>query len=334
MPFFETPGDIILDISSNDSSLKLKVKDADGHYTIPYIQSSSSLNIRLQESHKQIYLSRGNRRVEPQKKTDHYTFSQLSPGEYKLVIDDRTYSPVGIGTVIAALGDSITEGYHGHWFHKDKLELSAADFPSSSVSGDKRNFPQFSPTAHIFKPEANCQQSWMTDLNDHLTAHFNQPFFIANEGWGGATSAKYLELVKTDENWRERIHKLQPSMWLIHLGVNDERLSMPETDFYDNMNQLIDLLKQDFNAKPEQIFLARTSYDYEANRELLDAYLVKIDELIAQHGLKPGPDFFKAYSNNREKWYGEDQAHPNIAGMEYMAELWAEAIIKATSYHY
>ena len=123
-------------------------------------------------------------------------------------------------------------------------------------------------------------------------------------------------------------------MWLIHLGVNDERLSMPETDFYDNMNQLIDLLKQDFNAKPEQIFLARTSYDYEANRELLDAYLVKIDELIAQHGLKPGPDFFKAYSNNREKWYGEDQAHPNIAGMEYMAELWAEAIIKATSYHY
>ena len=75
------------------------------------------------------------------------------------------------------------------------------------------------------------------------------------------------------------------------------------------------LLKNDFNAKPEHIFLARTSYDYEANSELLEAYLIKLDELIAQHGLKPGPDFFKAYSTNREKWYGEDQAHPNIADL-------------------
>ena len=109
---------------------------------------------------------------------------------------------------------------------------------------------------------------------------------------------------------------------------------MPSDDFYDNMDQLIKLLKQDFDAGPEQIFLARTSYDYEANGELLNSYLVMIDKLIEQHGIKPGPDFYKAFSNNREKWYGEDQAHPNIAGMEYMAELWAEAIVKANSYQY
>ena len=334
MPVFETPGSLLLDLSSSDSFLGLRIKDVDGHYTIPYIQSSRALKIRIKGAHQGLFLSRGNRRIEPERQADNYLFNQLFPGEYKLVVNDKTYSPVGIGTVIAALGDSITEGYHGHCFYRPNLELSAADFPASAASRDKRNFPQFSPTAHIFKPQVNCQQSWMTDLNDLLTAHFNQPFFIANEGWGGATSAKYLELAKANENWRERMHKLKPSMWLLHLGVNDERLGMTVADFYDNMNRLIELLIEDFDASPEQILLARTSYDYEANRELLDGYLVKIDELIAQHGLKPGPDFFKAYSTGREKWYGEDQAHPNIAGMEYMAELWSEAIIKANSYHF
>ena len=117
MPYFETSGNISLDLTVGNNLLELRIKDVEGHYTIPYIQSSDLLEVNIKGAPRQVFLSRGNHRIEPEGKSGHYnTFKNLSPGEYKLVVDDITFSPVGIGTVIAALGDSITEGYHGHWF--------------------------------------------------------------------------------------------------------------------------------------------------------------------------------------------------------------------------
>ncbi len=231
------------------------------------------------------------------------------------------------GTIIAAIGDSITEGYHGYGFQRECLDLKASDFPVAAVSKDGRNFPQFSPTTHIHKPSVNCMQSWMTRLNDLLTEHYKSPFFIANEGWGGANAGQYQRMVRNDENWRNRISDLKPNMWLVHLGVNDERLGVPVELFYENMTELLELLIKDFNAQPETIYLARPCYDYNANFDLMEGYLEKIKLLIRDFGINKGPDFYAAFSVDKEKWYGDDPVHPNAPGTDYMAELWFETII-------
>ncbi len=70
--------------------------------------------------------------------------------------DRDGYRGEGTGTVIAALGDSITEGYWGERFWRDLLDLTADLFPPDSVSRDGRNFPQYAPTAKRHAPTVNC----------------------------------------------------------------------------------------------------------------------------------------------------------------------------------
>ncbi len=50
--------------------------------------------------------------------------------------------------------------------------------------------------------------------------------------------------------------------------------------------------------------------------------------MIEEHGINEGPDFYKAYSVDRDRWYDADPVHPNIPGMKYMAQLWAKTIIE------
>ncbi len=114
-----------------------------------------------------------------------------------------TYSRFGVGTVIAALGDSITEGYLGRGYLMPDLKLSADRFPAESVSRDGRNFPQYGPTTERYLPSVNCFESWMTSLNNRLTDTWRQPVFIANEGWGGITTAGYLAMMRSDAGWRD-----------------------------------------------------------------------------------------------------------------------------------
>ena len=42
-----------------------------------------------------------------------------------------------------------------------------------------------------------------------------------------------------------------------------------------------------------------------------------------------GADFFAAYSKDKARWYGDDPVHPNLAGMDYMAQLWHDALVKS-----
>ena len=85
------------------------------------------------------------------------------------------------------------------------LDLTASDFPDEAVSADGRNFPRFAPTTAVHKPEVNCFQSWMTRLNDRLAKAWEQPVFIANEGWGGHDSAQYLAVMRGNRGgWRDR----------------------------------------------------------------------------------------------------------------------------------
>ena len=177
---------------------------------------------------------------------------------------------------------------------------------------------------------SNCLQSWMTDLNNLLTEALKHPVFIANEGWAGYRTSDYITRMETDRNWQERMRLLEPNLWLIHLGVNDERVHLPAETVAQNMETIIQRLCQQHGAKPERILLAKPSYDYtEGAAPILRSYCEQLDALVKRLGLRPGPDFFDAYSRDRQRYYGGDPVHPNVAGMELMAKLWSEAIVKA-----
>jgi lysophospholipase L1-like esterase len=330
------------------TALTLTVPDMKGSYTIPYIQSARDLSARVifptgGPTQARVVLLLGAKKVCEQQATREapdLVFAGLAPGEYTLrlggldaagnVVCSASWDGVAIGTIVGAIGDSITEGYHGHGFWRDDLNLRASMFPREAVSRDGRNFPQYSPTTAWHRPDINCFQSWMTDLNNLLAEHWRQPVFIANEGYGGISTGAYLNTMRGDAGWQARMKLLRPQVWLIHLGVNDERAKLPATTVAANLDAIVTLLIQDYGARPDRILIARPCHDYAEGAEpILKSYIAETDTLIARRGLRHGPDFFAAYATDRQKWYGDDPVHPNIAGVEYMARLWAEAIAAA-----
>jgi len=174
----------------------LRIEDIQGSYTIPHIQSSRDLDFEVTFSHPSavaahVALLQNGLIREASHQSPMVHFHTLAPGEYNIrvsfydkdgtLISEELHTSFAIGTVIGAIGDSITEGYHGKGYWRDNLDLTAADFPSESVSKDGRNFPQFSPTTHVHRPKINCYVSWMPRLNDLLSAQWQHPVFIANE---------------------------------------------------------------------------------------------------------------------------------------------------------
>jgi lysophospholipase L1-like esterase len=328
--------------------LLLTVADVKGSYTIPHIQTSRNLavpiefaipaqtavRVQLQLDGATLAETRVNR-ADPVAQ-----FADLAPAEYALHVEalgangatlaTTVLERIGIGTVIGALGDSITEGYHSRWFWQDDLNLTADRFPADAVSRDGRNFPQYTPTTAWHRPEVNCFQSWLTTLNNLLTDAWKQPVFIANEGLGGHSAAAYLKVMRTDAGWQRRMQQLQPTVWLIHLGVNDERAKITAAAFAADMDAIVALLLDEYKAEPGRVFVAKPCYDYAAGAApILAGYCTEIDKLVAKRGLRHGADFYKAYATDKDRWYGADPVHPNIAGMEYMAQLWFNAIVAA-----
>jgi lysophospholipase L1-like esterase len=341
------PGESVPAHRQQQKTLTLRIEDVEGTYTIPFIQSGRELHVRINFTDPAVVaadvrLVQNDQVVSEQRATRNQPsvgFPKLNPGEYALQcvgLDHKsqeqcrvTYSRVGIGSVIAALGDSITEGYIGHGFKQQDLNLTSDRFPPESVSHDGRNFPQFAPNASRHLPSINCFESWMTLLNNSLTSAWRGPVFIANEGWGGITTAGYLTMMREDAGWKKRILQLEPQLWLIHLGVNDERAGVVATVVRANLAAMVDELIKNYQAKPAHIFLCRPSYDYHPGAAtLLQSYSEAIDGLIKEHGLSQGPDFFAAFSRDKERWYGEDPVHPNLEGTTHMAMLWHEALVR------
>ncbi|MFA6132655.1 MAG: SGNH/GDSL hydrolase family protein [Phycisphaerae bacterium] len=332
--------------------LFLTVKDVKGFYTLPYIQSSRDLEIsadfagsglaglaRIVATLSGPKGSLGAKTLTPAAPA--VRFAGLEGGEYDLTavafdsagkeMGKKVYRRIGVGAVIAALGDSLTEGYFSAAFMKPEgANLSAWDFPAEAGSRDRRNFPQYAPTTHIHLPSVNTFASWMPRLNDLLSLAWGQPVFIANEGWGGITTGQYLELMKSDLNWQQRMRQLAPTLWLIHLGVNDERAKVSPEDFGRNLAAIVDILVKDYHAAPADIFIARPSFDYwPGAKECLTAYCGRVEQLIAARGLSKGPNFFEAFSHDRDYWYGQDPAHPKADRMAFMGDMWYEVLAKA-----
>lgn len=325
--------------------LLLTVEDTEGSYAIPHIQTSRDVTVTLGFerpglAYAVVRLCRGGTVVSEQTvwpAAPRVQFPGLTPAEYTVevsvcdnagnVLGAEVLEPLGVGTILAALGDSITEGYRGTGFHRADLNLRAEHFPAAAVSRDGRNFPQHAPTTPRYMPEVNCFESWMTMLNDALTAVWHRPVFIANEGWGGYTAADYLRTMLTDTGWQRRMRQLRPTVWLLHLGVNDERARRSSADFAADMDAIVALLMDEYAAQSEGIVVARPCYDYAPGaRPILAGYCTEIDQLVQRRGLRLGPDFFRVYAAERQRWYGDDPVHPNVDGMRRMAQLWAAAL--------
>jgi alpha-L-rhamnosidase len=335
--------------ASGELTSTITVTDLKGTYTIPYIQSSRDYTVVVDfsdpaASAANLDLSANglHRTQRVEKSAPCAVFTALPPGEYTLKtewlnvtgekLSETVVNRIGIGAVLVAIGDSLTEGYNGNGFMRESLELKASDFPVDAVSKDGRNFPQYSPTTWQHKPTVNCFQSWMTSLNDLLAAQWGMPVFIANEGMGGFTSQAYLATMQKNAIWKQRMQQLKPSVWLIHLGVNDERRKVPPEEFSKNMRAIVDILISEYNADPSNIYLAYPSYDYAPSAEsVLQSYIAEIDKIIAETGASKGPDFFTAFSKDKEKWYGRDPVHPGLEGINLMAELWTKALAVKSS---
>jgi lysophospholipase L1-like esterase len=323
----------------------MTVADVEGSYTIPYIQSDRDLEVVPDFSDSDTAfahltlsgakfraagkMGRGGRPV---------VFRNIPGGELSLgarwlgrdgsSLKGEFRARLGVGSVLAALGDSLTEGYHGRGFMPGGLTLKAEDFPVTAVSKDGRNFPQFAPTARSHKPSVSCFQSWMTELNDGLSAAWRMPVFIANEGWGGLTSGDYLSMIGGSKGgWKDRMSLLRPDTWLVHLGVNDERQGVSAKNFAENMRGIVLALITGYGARPSRIYLARPSYYHAAGAaDTLRSYIAEIERLTQDFNLKDGPDFFGAFSKDRAFWCGNDPVHPGVEGMSLMAKLWLASL--------
>lgn len=327
----------------------LRVGDVQGSYTIPYIQSGRDLcvcidfaSLPAETVGATVTLGRTGEAESRQRTVSHAAplaeFTGLPAGEYSLTatatdaagtdVWNGRYHHVGVGTVVAALGDSLTEGYHGHGFGRLVLDLEAGDFPAEAVSADGRNYPQFAPTTAHHKPSVTCFQSWMTRLNNGLTAAWQQPVFIANEGWGGYATGHYLAMMRGNHGgWRDRMQLLHPTVWLIHLGVNDERQQVPADAFAGNLRMIVGILRTEYGASTDAIYIAHPSYDYAPGAgPVLREYIARIDAIVTELGLRHGPDFFAAFATDRKTWYGADPVHPGPDGVDLMADLWLETL--------
>lgn len=177
--------------------------DGPGSYEIPYFQTEPDLDLGVTEwpaagdgvEWEVCDRSGGNRRAGRLTRGERgVRLTGLAPAEYELRIRwaegcSVRVAPIGIGTGVAALGDSITEGYWGRGYGIEPDRLWSGRFPAESCSRDGRNFPQYAPTASVHAPGTTCFESWLTRLNDRLTAAWGRPVFIANEGWGGIRRA-------------------------------------------------------------------------------------------------------------------------------------------------
>lgn len=327
-------GTLRLDLASD--VLYRCLPDTGGTYTMPYLQTEPDLPVWVSPTvcPAEVTLFLAGERVArawlslDQPET---VFEGLGPGEYTIRIHAAqrrwSFGRIGLGTVVAALGDSIIEGYRGAGFQRPSA-LHAGLFPPSAVSQDGRNFPQHSPTTPVHWPGVNCLQGFLPRLNDLLTAGWRHPVFIANEGWGGYTTAHYVELMRTDPLWAYRMRLLRPTWWLVHLGINDERAGISAGTFEAHLEALVEHLLESCGASPKRILIAKPCYDQWPGAErVLGDYQTRIELLTTAYGLRRGPDFYRGFGHDPERWYGVDPVHPNEAGMDRMADLWAEALL-------
>ena len=329
-----------------------------GTFQVPYIQTSPNLDVTVaargpaDRSIVDIVLdadTTGQQLVRLTTPPWTATFAGLSYGEHTLTA--RLYVPepgipltvaldappvaeahldhIARGDIVAALGDSTTEGLgEGPWqpgdvpappgAYPDWTELTnlAAAHPDW-MTGDKRTFPQSGPNI-------GPRPSFIVELARDLSAQTGHPVLVINDGWSGTTSDAYLNITGSAP-FADQIAKTRPDAWVVNLGVNDALVHRSPADYIARMQGIVGNLERRFGAAPDQIHVACPSYAKQPERNALESqYLGPIDQLRVQDKLGAAPNFFSTFRDNQALI--ADEVHPNFAGYSAMGQLWAAAI--------
>ncbi|MEA2646921.1 MAG: hypothetical protein QOE92_2004 [Chloroflexota bacterium] len=336
----------------------LEIPGPAGAFAVPYVQTSSDLDFDVEHngpadrSVVDVVLDQGTpaaRSLRLAAPPWHGTFHDLAYGEHTL--DARLFTPgtgtldsmlvgrapvaltrlehVGRGDIVAALGDSISEGrtsgpfpqgavarlgYFPDWVSaRSALDPVAADW----VSADGRNYPQASQNdPSISRP------GFEVDLGRRLAAERGHPVMVLNLGWSGITADGFAHVVESDY-FRSIVAATRPNAWLVDLGVNDVLVHRPADEYGARLRAVIDGLGR-LGATGDRIHVACPSYRSGATEDAEKTYMPVVNDIRTGMRLAPGPDFFSTYRDHAE--LRSDWVHPSSAGYAVMADQWGAAL--------
>jgi lysophospholipase L1-like esterase len=237
---------------------------------------------------------------------------------------------VARGDVVAALGDSTTEGlgegpwppgreqalgFFPNWLAAQRSLQASPDW----ITTDGRNFPQVGLTMH-----PASRPSFTVELARLLAARRGHPVLVLNYGWSGTTSDGFMR-ISTSSYFSQQVATTSPNTWLINLGVNDPLLNRSPAEYGDRMQGLVSNLEKLYGAAPADIHVACPIYATQPARNQAEArYLPVVDHLRAVNHLGAAPNFFAFFRAHPETV--ADAVHPNFAGYTATAELWDAAL--------
>ncbi|HEV3232059.1 MAG TPA: SGNH/GDSL hydrolase family protein [Candidatus Dormibacteraeota bacterium] len=239
---------------------------------------------------------------------------------------------VARGDIVAAMGDSTTEGVGGGPWSPDQVEALAA-FPDwiaaraaatraglDWVTADGRNYPQPSNLQY----PGRSRPAYTVDLARELEAASGHPALVLNLGFSGGTTDSYVHVVESPVLARE-FAVVHPTAYLVDLGVNDALVRRSASDYGQRLTQIVTDLERVDGAQPGQVRLACPIYAKQTARHQAElAYLAVVNQLRASAGLGPAPDFYSYYRDHPDEV--ADAVHPNAAGYQAMGGLWLHAL--------
>jgi lysophospholipase L1-like esterase len=347
-------------VAAAPQTASLAVPGVAGTFYVPYIQTSPTLDIALDHNGPEnrsivdVTLDAGSAAAREVRLLDapwRARFEDVGFGEHTLTA--TLYAPedgiplqvamegpplatayldhVARGDIVAALGDSTTEGLGTGPWQPGELDLLGA-FPDWTAAGralagthpewmtpDGRNFPQPGATLH-----PASRPSFTVGLARTLEAQRGHPVLVLNEGWSGTTSDGYMR-ISTSGYFAGLTASAHPNAWLINLGANDPLMQRTAAEYQARLQALVGNLENLYGAPASSIHVACPSYATQAERQATEAsYLPGIDHLRSADHLGPAPDLFGYFRDHPEDI--ADAVHPNLAGYAAMAQLWAGAL--------
>ncbi|HEY8740142.1 MAG TPA: SGNH/GDSL hydrolase family protein [Candidatus Dormibacteraeota bacterium] len=327
----------------------LAIPGRNGTYLVPYIQTQPDLHFRLNvqrapaDSMVLVTLdagSDGQRETEVVAPGYEGVFGDVVKGDHTLSarlyqrpqrihvkgtegqgdqVASTRLTHVARGDIIAAIGDSTTEGNGGPSFGFMPNWVSAQAMAADWTSPDGRNFPQAGAFA---RPQAPA--SFTSTLGTLLEGVRGHPVLVLNDGWSGATAEAYSHIVVSPDLGAE-YGAAHPNDWLINLGVNDPITHRTPEQFDANMHAITSELAGRFGAQPAAIHVACPSWAGQDFRHQAEAlYLPVIQRLRATVATGAAPNFYAWYRDTPGNL--ADEVHPNAAGYRAMASLWGQAL--------
>ena len=345
-------------VGTAPTTASLAVPGFGGTFQVPYIQTSAKLDVTVavrgpaDRSFIDVVLDAGTPGQQLVRLTAPpwtATFLGMSYGEHTLTA--RLYVPdpgiplavaldappvarayldhVARGDIVAALGDSTTEGLgEGPWQSGD-LPAPPGAYPDWTaltnlagahpdwITADRRTFPQTGPNI-------GPRPSFIGELARDLGAQTGHPVLVINDGWSGTTADAYLH-ISSSTIFADQMNRTKPDAWVINLGVNDALVKRSPGDYIARLQGIVSNLETRFGAPPDQIHLACPIYAKQPERNSLESqYLGPLNQLRTQARLGTAPNFFSYYRDNPQ--LVADEVHPNFAGYTAMGQLWAAAI--------